>query len=106
MIIEAIIALPHKIKIAGVDYTVGLKELIDLDGSTLGQVIYQKSDITIKQSMSDDKKAQTLIHEMLHAILYESGYKEHSEEMVDRLSITLHQVLRDNDFSWLHGKRK
>ena len=92
--------LPNKIKVAGIDYQIQEVEEIDDDPSMMGCCIYQKSTIKIKSNMSDDKKEQTLVHEMLHACFNEAGFDEQDEDVVNRLGIVLYQVLKDNNLSF------
>lgn len=90
------------IKVAGVNYDVKhIKGLMD-DYDCLGHINYPNNEIKIDDVISEERKAQVLIHEMLHAIFYESGYDEQDEDMINRVGITLHQVLRDNDFSFMN----
>lgn len=110
----------ESIKIAGVDYKVEVVDGFEMsesekrrfikDGHDLeeltkwGEAVYHESAIRLWSGLSDEKKKQTLIHEMLHAVFHEAGYDEENEDEVNRLSIVLHQVLKDNDFSWLQGE--
>lgn len=66
-----------------------------------GEVTYEKNKINLWSGLSPQKKEQTLIHEMLHAIFHEAGFDLDNEDEVNRISIVLHQVLKDNDFSFL-----
>ncbi|WGF39892.1 hypothetical protein QBO96_06400 [Lysinibacillus capsici] len=66
----------------------------------MGQVIYAESRIDIDSSMSESKKEQVFIHELVHAMLNEAGYDEQDEEMVNRLAIILYQVLRQNELKF------
>jgi len=88
-----------KIKICGVDYQVVFMDRIN-DDDVLGEVSYVHSVIKISDRTSEDRQKQTLIHEMLHAIFFEAGLMElyDNEDVVNRVSTVLHQVLRDNDF--------
>lgn len=88
--------LPEVINIAGIDYTVRLVDEIDDDPNMMGSCVYQKTAIKIRNGMSDDKKNQTLVHEMLHACFNEAGFDEQDEDIVNRLGIVLYQVLKDN----------
>lgn len=92
------------IKVAGVNYNVKhVNKLMD-DYDYLGHINYPNNEIKIDEGISEERKAQVLIHEMLHAIFYESGYDEQDEDMINRVGITLHQVLRDNDFSFMNER--
>jgi hypothetical protein len=48
--------------------------------------------------MSDERKEQTIVHEMLHAIHFEAGYdsEDQDEDMINRTANVLHQVIVDN----------
>ncbi|USK61848.1 ImmA/IrrE family metallo-endopeptidase [Peribacillus asahii] len=92
--------LPNKIKVAGIDYQIQEVKEIDDDPSMIGSYIYQKSTIKIKSGMSQDKKEQTLVHEMLHACFNEAGFDEQDEDVINRVGIVLYQVLKDNDLSF------
>lgn len=50
--------------------------------------------------MSPTKKEQVLIHELLHACIAEAGFDEQDEDVVNRVSIVLYQVLKDNAFDF------
>ena len=64
------------------------------------QVLYAETTIDIEPSMSESKKEQVFVHELVHAIFNEAGYDEQDEEMVNRLSIVLYQVLKQNDLKF------
>ena len=85
------------IDVCGVKYNVFQVEEVDNDPSYLGLCIYRESVIQIKKSLSTERKKQVLVHEMLHAMLYEAGYDEHDEEQVKNLSIVFNQVLNQNN---------
>lgn len=89
--------IPYKVKVAGVNYQVHEVDGLIANDSALGRVLYHKTEIQLDCGMSVEKKEQVFIHELLHAIFNESGFEEQDEDMVNRLAITLHQVLKDND---------
>ncbi|MDG3141407.1 ImmA/IrrE family metallo-endopeptidase [Streptococcus suis] len=89
----------NSIKVAGMVYTVIVTEYFkdaDDDRNLWGLCDYEQQIIYIRKSLSDQKKRQVLIHELTHAIMHEAGYKEQDEELVERFSLILHQVLNDN----------
>lgn len=93
---EQRIIIPNTVDVAGIDYTIReIKGLAD-DHNLGGQIIYHKSDIKIDADMSESKKKQIFIHELTHAIFHEAGYEEQDEDMINRLSIVLYQVLKNN----------
>jgi IrrE N-terminal-like domain len=88
--------IPSKVKVAGIDY-----EVHEVDGilerfNTLGQINYHKGIIELDSSLCQTRKEQTFVHELLHACFKEAGYDEQDEEMIDRVSTVLYQVLKDN----------
>lgn len=85
------------IDVCGVKYNVFQVEEVDNDPSCLGLCIYRESLIQIKKSLSTERKKQVLTHELLHAMLYEAGYDEHDEKLVQNLSIVINQVIGQND---------
>lgn len=92
-----------KIKVAGIDYDVVLKDLSTRndDEIQLGFCIYSENKIEINDQVHVERQKQTLIHEMMHAIFQEAGIED-DEDIVNRLGLVLYQVLKDNDFSWLN----
>lgn len=89
----------NEIKVAGMTYLVKVQEhfkAYDDDRNLWGYCDYEQQIIYIRESLSEQKKRQVLIHEVTHAILNEAGYKEQDEELVNRISIVLHQVLKEN----------
>ena len=93
-----------KFRIGAVDYEI--KEVADLHDKgeeLLGCVTYDDCLIRIDSALSDERKRNIIIHELLHAMLYEAGYDEQDEELVRRLGNVLAQVLRDNDFGFMNG---
>ena len=93
-----------KFRVGSVDYTI--KEVDGLhDGGQelLGWVTYHDNLIRLDSSASEIRKQNTLVHELVHAMLYEAGIEDQDEDMVTRLSHVLHGVLRDNDFGFLRN---
>ena len=97
----------ESIKVAGITYDVEFKELEIDEGMQLGWCKFAESKIEINNhKVSEQKQKQTLIHEMTHAIFNEAGIElEDEENIVNKVGIVLHQVLKDNDFSFLQDKK-
>ncbi|KAA9242177.1 MULTISPECIES: hypothetical protein [Aerococcus] len=102
----------NKIKIAGMEYTIVEKALnpgyqgIE-DDYLLGQCQYPAATIEIDIDATESRKKQTIIHEMMHAVFFESGVVIDGEEkIVNQLGLTMYQVLKDNDFSWLKNEQQ
>jgi Zn-dependent peptidase ImmA (M78 family) len=88
-------------RVGTADYTVkevaGLQHKYEL----FGQVTYDDAVIVVEPTLCEQRKTNVVIHELLHACLFETGYDEHDEEQVRRLGNVLTQVLRDNDFGFM-----
>src|SRR5690554_398632 len=94
--------LPKTFRIGSVDYSIKEVEgLHDPGQELLGSVTYHDTLIRIDSESDDSRKKDVLIHELLHAMLYEAGYDEQDEELVRRLGNVLTQVLIDNDFGFM-----
>lgn len=89
----------EKVKVAGVTYNVVEKPFIEIDSSRdyQGACFYSDLEISVLSDISDERKEQVFVHELTHAIFYEAGYAEQDEEMIDRVSKVLHQVLKENN---------
>jgi hypothetical protein len=72
----------------------------------LGQVSYHDCIIELEPELCDQRKHNVIIHELLHAVMFEAGYDEQDEEQVRRLGNVLTQVLRDNDFGFLRDQEE
>ena len=82
--------------VGGVTYTAEFVPNLMAKDDLWGKVDFFNSSIYIDDSLSESRKEQTFIHELTHAIFLEAGYKEQDEDMINRISIVLHQVLKDN----------
>lgn len=89
--------LPKEIKVGGIKYNVELVDYIDVAGERnfQGMCHFDKAKIEVLKSLSEQRIEQTLIHELTHAIFYEAGYDEQNEDMVNRVGLVLHQVVKD-----------
>lgn len=97
--------LPEIIKVGGIKYSITETDLspYDADGSyRMGNHKEAEALIEIREEMPLQKKEQTLVHELMHAIFAEMGINiENEEDIVNRAGLMLYQVLKDNDFSWV-----
>ena len=87
-----------QVEILGVDYEIKELEIIDENPNVLGQIVYQKQEIQIKKSLLKDMKNSTIIHEIVHGILFHSGKQElnEKEDLVESISSSIYQVLKSN----------
>lgn len=92
--------IPNKVKVAGIDYEVNEVPNMEDDFNRLGQILYTKGIIKVDSQMSPDRKEQVFVHELLHGIFYEAGIEEQDEDMINRVSIVLYQVLKDNPLNF------
>lgn len=94
----------NQIKVGGITYDVHHVDLTthrdEELGMQLGYCHFHNDLIETNSKISEQRKNQTLIHEMMHAMYEEAGLEQNEEE-VDALAKVLFQVLQDNDFSWL-----
>jgi hypothetical protein len=92
------------IKVAGNYYTVSVNPQIAVVHGNWGLCSYGDNTIQIADGLCENRTKDVLVHEMTHAILYEAGYDDHEEEQCNRIAKVLYQVLRDNDFAFMHDK--
>lgn len=93
-------------RIGGNDYTVEIVPKLVERHCLFGQVTYKDTHVQIDDSLSPSRTNETLIHELLHAVLFEAGYEEQDEELVQRAANVLHGMLRDNDFGFIRDINK
>lgn len=95
-----VLKIPSEVRIAGVDYLVTIREGLNNGQNMLrGQIIFDKSVIDLCPAQNHQAMSQTLLHEILHGIFYHYGIEmeeKKEEEVVERLSHGLYQVLQDN----------
>lgn len=88
--------IPSLIKVAGINYEINEVENMENDFNCLGQVLYTKGIIKVDSALAQDRKEQVFVHELLHACFYEAGIEEQDEDLINRVGIVLHQVLKEN----------
>lgn len=92
--------IPDKLKVAGIEYAVNEVDGIEDRYGALGQVNYTKGTIELDSQLNQTRKEQTFVHELLHACFFEAGYAEQDEDLINRVGIVLHQVLKDNQLKF------
>jgi len=86
--------IPKKIKVVDCNYTVEEHKLLY---ETNGMSIADMCKILIKESLSEDKKKQTFIHELIHAIENtNNAIDDLSEIQVELIATGLMSFIRDN----------
>jgi hypothetical protein len=90
--------IPKKVKIGGIDYEV--KRNVDrLEGGsdTCGEVSYYDSTIELSSGIyKTQREEQTFLHELLHAMFWNLGYKETDEKLIDGLANIWYALIKDN----------
>lgn len=94
--------IPTEIIVAGITYKINLKDFIEIEGNRnyQGACRYTSTEIDVLSTTTIERQQEILVHELLHAILFESGFREHEEELVERVGKVLYQVLKDNKFNF------
>ena len=97
--------LPKQIKVGGLTYDINLVEEPMETGEEPAAVFYHKQEIRIKDSLPQGMLELCLMHELMHIIFYHIGYyPDNDEEIIDRISKTLYQVMVDNSLTWGNNK--
>lgn len=89
--------IPEKIKIGGKIYAV--KETNDLRLGSLNcsaECDYENLEIRLVPTTCENKKQADFIHEMVHAIADNLGYKSQNEQDVEAFAQALYAVIQDN----------
>lgn len=88
--------LPKSVKVG--PYTFEIVETADLGGREIGHCDKNNLRICIDPNLPDDKKKNTLIHEILHAIYEVWAIDDDSKEepVVNALASGLQTVFKDN----------
>jgi hypothetical protein len=89
---------PDMVKVGGIRYKVSYIPNLKDDGRPLdGQIDHSLAEISIKANMDEQIMAQTVLHEILHAIESQTGRRhELKEPMIDAIAFGIYQVIRDN----------
>lgn len=95
--------IPKTIKVGGFDWKVSFNDEVTAEGNCFGSTHHRTQKIYLenKETCSQDKVDQTLLHEILHAVWWQQGLTEsearqYEEFIVSSLSMGLYQVLKDN----------
>jgi len=93
--------LPKKIRIMPLDYEILLMDEEEKrQGKYLGQCKNNEAKITIDERYNSQVQANTLLHEVLHAVSHHMGKfdltNEQEEKVVEGMATGLCVVMRDN----------
>lgn len=85
------------VKIGAFNYSVEyVSDLRDSSGKLDGRIRHGQTSIQIDADMNHQATAQTLLHEVIHAIATQIGVPNLKEEVVDALAYGVYQVIREN----------
>ncbi|NJP37912.1 hypothetical protein HCN83_09970 [Bacillus luteus] len=92
--------MPKEVKVGGLVYKVETKPFVEVesDRNYQGTCDYSKTEISIMEYISNERKEDVFFHELTHAIFYEAGFEEQDEDMINRIGKVIHQVVKNNDF--------
>ena len=86
------------------------KHLLDGDDSCVGRCDYEHSRIYVSRALDEPAREDTLLHELLHALLFVSGAEaaygkspKAEELLVAALTPILHRLLKDLGFRFPKG---
>jgi len=93
---------PGKVRVGFADYDIGFGVSMD----ALGMCDIMKQEITVNNEMASQQQAQTLLHEIFHAISHQvhcTKQDEQEEEFVRRFSSMMAICMRDSPevFKWI-----
>lgn len=97
--------IPATVKIGGFTWKIEEHQGVAEEGGVFGSTHSHTQKIFIEPGLTQQKKEQTLLHEILHAIWWQSGlnarYKNDKtiieEEITQAIGHGLYQVLKDNN---------
>lgn len=87
-----------RVNILGIEYEVRyVNNLVEIE-NLFGEIDYRKQIIRIDESMNDDRKKVTFIHEVIHGIFEGLGFNElnQDEEKIQSIASALYLVLKSN----------
>lgn len=91
--------IPKKVHYSGFDYKVVEVEKLD-DNANWGRLDPSDCKIFLEKSVSQDRKEQTFVHELLH-IAYRHTFSEidndKEEKLVKAWSMNIYGILKDNN---------
>lgn len=86
---------PDVVRLLGSEVVINKRPIVIVENeSVLGTYLESKTEIQIRNNLSPSAQRNTVLHELIHAILQE--YEQDSEELVRILTPALLAMLRDN----------
>lgn len=87
--------IPSKVKIGVKVYDVVTTEVFEQGADQLGGIDYFDQLIKIRPT-SQHTMEQTLLHEIIHGILFDMGITKQKEKFIEALTNELHRLIYDN----------
>ncbi len=86
--------LPEKVNLLGINYKIEEVEVVNKNTPCDGEINYQSLEIRIDKGLADEKKAQVLMHEILHGLFESLGLAElrDDEKAVQSLATALYHL--------------
>lgn len=89
--------IPNKVKIGRKIYTVKLTNNLKLGSAYCsGECDYEQLEIRLTLDTCENKKQSDFVHEIVHAIADNLGYKNHDEQAIEAFAQALYAVIQDN----------
>jgi Zn-dependent peptidase ImmA (M78 family) len=103
---ELKIGLPQSVLIAGLPFTIVEESHLDMlkTNNSYGMTSFAEQKIWIRPDLAPQMKRSTLVHEMLHALLFTAGCnfpQGEEERIVGIAEANVYRWLKENDFSWV-----
>lgn len=98
--------IPKKLKVGGLYYDVEITNKMYLGAANVSaEIMYD--DLKIHIAPNPEQRMQAdFVHEMLHAIYHNLGYREHDEKKIDELAQALYAVFVDNPKMFASTKKR
>ena len=91
--------LIKKVNILGTEFEVIKDKSINNNDLQLGEIDYFKNTIRIRKDLEKQVAENTLVHEIVHGILFKLGYDNLNldEGFITAMASGIYQVFKDND---------
>jgi len=87
--------IPKKVKIGGLVYDVEITKNISMGNNYTAEIIYEDLKINVRP-MKEMLMQRYFLHEIVHGIYDQLGYKDHDEKQIDELAAAFHALITDN----------
>lgn len=89
--------IPDKIKIGGKVYSIVITDNLRLGSlNCTGECDYEQLKIRLTTDTCENKKQADFIHEVIHAVADNLGYKNQNEQEIEAFAQALYAVIQDN----------